>query len=115
MAETGIFTQSVAEMVGGFAPTQMQHTVTHVVTAKQMTSDVPLVPFSISLSVCLGMSILTRTTNVLGLRSGMTPGVPVTTPLADLGLVLLTMAMLPMGLPTEIVTYHGNPIPLQRQ
>jgi hypothetical protein len=80
-----------------------------------MILDVPLVLFSISLTVCLGMSILTRTTDVLGLRSNMTPGVPITINLADLDRVLLTMAMLPMGLPTEIVTYHGSQTPPQRR
>ena len=80
-----------------------------------MILDVPLVLFSISLTVCLGMSILTRTTDVLGLRSNMTPGVPITTPLVDLARDLLTMAMLLMVPPTEIVTYHGSQTPPQRR
>ncbi len=115
MAETGIFAQSVGEMVDGFAPTQMQHTVTHVVTARQMTFEVPPVLFSISLTVCREMSTLTHTPDVLGLRTNMTTGVPITITLADLGRVLLTMVMHLMGLPTEIVTYHGNQKPLQRR
>ena len=115
MAETGIFAQSVGEMVDGFAPTQMQHTVTHVVTATQMTFDVLPVLFSISLTDCLEMSTLTHTPDVLGLRTNMTPGVPITITLADLDRVLLTMAMLLMDPPTEIVTYHGSQKPLQRR